>query len=269
VKPGLTIMLVAVASLALTAGCGPDITASGPDSTSAQRDQIIGSLRHNVTISVRKTQDTMTAIESASFVVTSDPKHPPLAKGTLAFGEQLAAAFTVPGPIAADGKETRLDARALGTALYTEIPKRERARHEGRSWIRSEVSRASGEDAPARYLGVVDPLHHLRVLLGATNVAVTGPEEVAETTTVRYSATVPLEAYLSRMEPSLRTGTERYLVGHEGSEVRVEVWVDTRYQTRRCRLSAGDVDLTVNYREFGKSVIVKAPPPGDTVEAPA
>jgi hypothetical protein len=189
----------------------------------------------------------------------------------MAFGDQLAA-FTVPGKPSGNGKDTRLDARLLGTVLYTEIPERERANHEGRSWIRSDLTRAgipgTSEDA-AGQLGVIDPLHQLQVLLSAGDVTVTGPEQIAETTTVRYSATVPLADYLSRMEPELRAGMERHLVAQGAAEVRIAVWVDTGYQTRRCRLSAGKLDITVNYREFGKSVIVKAPPPGETVETPA
>lgn len=259
--------LAAVAALALTAGCDGSSGQSGPDS-----EDVASSLRHNVMISVRKARDTMIAVESGTFVVTGDPKRAALAKGTMAFGEdQLAAAFTVPGKPDAKGKDTRLDARLLGAVLYTEIPERERASQEGRSWAQSDLS--SGEvpttnaSAVGAYLGIVDPLHQLQVLLTTSDVSVTGPDEISNATTVRYSATLPLASYLSRVNPNLRPVTERHLASNGNSEVRINVWVDTKYQTRRCRLVTGDFDITVNYREFGKSVIVKAPPAADTVGA--
>lgn len=194
--------------------------------------------------------------------------------GALVLGGPLTAELVTEDP--ADGPTT---VRILGSVFYTQIPAKDRAGLNGKSWMRTDLGgNGTATGRIARQLDGMDPARQLKNLLAGGRVTVVGEETVAGVKTVHYTSSAPKVAYLRQADPKARPELERLLAGVK--DVRTDLWVDEQYLMRRSRSVLGttgvgtdivgtDVagtDIAVEYTDYGRPLDVLAPPAADTVD---
>ncbi|HEV7898196.1 MAG TPA: hypothetical protein VGP31_10170 [Planosporangium sp.] len=253
------LVLVSLGAFAL-AGCGP---ATG-SSQGERKSDTLTLLRSDAKGSVQKSADTTSKATSVTIVMngTSDGK-PIKGHGAVALGGPLKAEIVMEE--AATGQTT---VRMLGTAIYVQIPTKDRASMDGKSWMKMDLAgkdKAAGEIA--RQLDNMDPSKQVKTLIASGSVTVVGEDTVGGVKTVHYAATAPIAAYLGQLDPTMRPQVEKVLTDKGIKEAKVDLWVDEQYTLRRSRSVLGTAtDITVDYIDYNKPVTVTAPPAADTFD---
>jgi len=157
----------------------------------------------------------------------------------------------------------------------------------GARWVSLDLARAveaAGLDSEG--LGDVltlDPGAQLGVLRSAEGIEEVGTERVDGAKTTRYRGTVSLREYADALPPERRArarrAVERLVEQTPGGDdaAPFEVWIDEQERIRRMRqrtevpgqdgMPGGQVDITVQLRDFGAPLRAKRPAERDTYDA--
>jgi hypothetical protein len=181
--------------------------------------------------------------------------------GSIAFDGQLRAEITMTTAVA--GEST---VRVLGPVFYVQMPADQRAELNGKSWLKMDLSQSKDGADMAKQFNDMDPGKQVRTLLDSGSIAAVGQEVVGGVPTVHYAGTVPVAKYLGEVASASRPQVEKQLSAKGISEIKLDLWVDEKYQPRRAHSVVGDTDVTVEYSDFNKPVSVVAPPASDTVD---
>ncbi|NJC74163.1 hypothetical protein HC031_31280 [Planosporangium thailandense] len=256
-----TTAAVAVGALALTAGCGPKQTASS--SAQNQQSDVLALMVKDVTGTVRKVVDKTSKATSVAVSMTGTAAGKKIdGHGVVAFGSQPQAEITT--TVDTMGETT---VRMLGSVFYVQIPAGDRDGLNGKSWMKMDLSKVGANGgAMAKQFEDMDPSKQVRTLLDSGAVTAVGREKVGGVQTVHYAGTAPIAKYLGQLDTTTRSTVEQQLSAQGVTQVKIDLWVDDKYQPRRVHSVMGTTDVTADYTDYGKPVSVVAPPPSDTVD---
>ena len=265
--PKIFVALLAAGSLAL-AGCN----AAGGKEEEAEAD-VLTLLRTESAKALQISLERTEKAQSASFTVEGKSDGEQLnGKGSIFFGDSPRGTVTLTDP-----KDGPTELRFLPTALYMSIPEKERAEMDGKEWMKLDVaaaaklanSKEAGEMLVeyARQLRDLDPSAQVKTLIAGGKFTVVGEETIDGVKTVHYTGTQPLAAYLAEVDAKSRAAVESKLTKAGVKEVKVDLWVDEKYQPRRTKTVVGTVDdLTVTFSDYGTKVDVVEPPADKTLD---
>jgi hypothetical protein len=263
------IAVMAASALALT-GCG--LIGGAAQETSKS---VIDALRSDPEKSLRTAVDKADKVESVSLVMSGKMAGEQFdARGVVSFGSKPAAEMTV-----VDAKDGEMKMLVIGSTFYVQIPAKDRAEMQGKSWMKLDFSAMSKEDVAKTGLGKnafddmlreTNPTTALKQMLDAGDFKVVGEEKVEGVKTVRYTAKVPLAAYLAKADAKERVKLEATMKKANIKFVDTDVWVDEKYQLRRANQVAGiAVNMSVTFKDFNKPVTVTPPAAAQTLDVAA
>ena len=258
------VALLALGSLAL-AGCG----SGGSEKTEVD---VLTLLRTDASKSLQTSLANAGKAQSAKFTIEGKSDGEPISgKGLISYGDSPKARYTID-----DAEDGPTEVLILPTAIYIGISEKDRADNDGKEWMKLDVeaaSKAAGAEAGqamsaqyARQLRDMDPAAQVKSLVDGGKVSVIGEETIDGVKTVHYAGTSPLSAYLADVPEKLRSGLEAKLVKAGAKDVKVDVWVDEKYQPRRTRAVVGAEDTTVTFSDYGTKVDIVEPPADKTMD---
>ncbi|WP_406320899.1 hypothetical protein [Streptomyces sp. NBC_00519] len=114
-----------------------------------------------------------------------------------------------------------------------------------------------------------NPARDAALLAASDDVRRAGTETVDGVTTTHYTGTAGLDDLRASLKGEEKRGLDQYdRMGVD--ELTLDVWIDGHDRVRRLRTQGfgthGELDLTVTFLDFGKSVTVRAPARDDTVD---
>jgi hypothetical protein len=259
--------LLAVGAIALS-GCNSSVSekpSGGSDVLAALRTESATALQTALT----KTKDAKTVSFTMSGVAEGEKIN---GSGAIEYGAAPKAEFTT---VDAAGEKTLI--RMIGTAVYTEIPVKERAEMDGKSWLKldlAELVKLGGGDADnselLRQTREMDPSEQLKALLGSGGLKVVGEEKIDGVPTVHYSRVQTPEEFMAQLAEKVGQQPQakaiETLKKSGVTQIAVDVWVDEKYQPRRARTVMGKSDVTIDFRDYGKAVTVATPPAAQTAD---
>jgi hypothetical protein len=169
--------------------------------------------------------------------------------------------------------------------VYMKSPLFDSALPNGKAWVHLDLARAGrklGIGDPTQF-GQSDPSETVSNLRATSDrVERVGDEKVRGVPTTHYRATVELKKLSALAPPAQRASakqkTERLIQLLGSDSYPVEVWVDRHNLVRRTRLTMKmkippqnqrmTMDMTVEMYDFGRKPKAKAPPAGETYDAP-
>ncbi|NJC84240.1 hypothetical protein [Planosporangium mesophilum] len=246
------------------AGCGPDSSKAGGNADG--KADTLALMRSDAKGSIQKAADNSGKATSVALTMSGTADGEPLkGRGVVALGGPLKAELVIED--ATDGPGT---IRMLGTTFYVQIPAKDRADMDGKSWMKLDLAAASGQQAAgevARQLDHMNPAKQVQMLVDSGSVTAVGEETVNGAKTIHYAGTMPVSTYLGQLDPSIRSQVEKTLNEKSVKEAKVDLWVDEQYNLRRSRSVLGTTtDLTVDYTDYNKPVTVEAPPAAETFD---
>jgi hypothetical protein len=256
------IAMLAAASLSVTAlgACGS--TPATPDAP--QQQSVLALLVSDAKGSLQKVVDSATKAESVKLTVDGKADGETYkGEGVLRYGKDPKAEITM--QIA--GKSTTV--RMIGPVIYVAIPAADRAKMQGKSWMKMDLTAAAGASGSdyTKQLDEMDPVRQVKTLLAADAVTVVGEETIDGVKTVHYTVTNPVATYLGQLDALKREAAEKEFTKGGVKEIKTDVWVDEKYQPRRIHMVMGTLgDLTANYTEYGTSANVETPPAAEVID---
>jgi hypothetical protein len=176
----------------------------------------------------------------------------------------------------------------LGKDVYVKPPKvRELALPEGATWVGIDLAdtlKAMGVD-PEGFGAIVnaDPGAQLEALTSAKGMKKVGEEKIRGAETTHFRGNVSIKDLIAALPPERRRkaqeAVDQLMRGTPGGDKPqpIDVWVDDDERIRRMKqkvaapaqegVPAGRAEVTVDYRDFGTPLKVKAPPKGDVFDA--
>jgi hypothetical protein len=261
----IAVALLAAGSLTL-GGC------AAASEKKAEAD-VLTLLRTEAAKSLQTSLATAEKAQSASFTVEGKSDGEPLkGKGSVFYGDSPKGALTFD-----DAEDGPTELRFFPTAMYMSIPEKERAEADGKEWMKVDVAAAAklagSKEASdmaveyARQLRDLDPSAQLKTLVADGKFTVVGEETIDGVKTVHYTGTQPVTTYLAEVDANSRAAVESKLTKAGVKDVKVDLWVDEKYQPRRTRTVVGNLDdLTVSFSDYGTKVEVAEPPADTTVD---
>jgi outer membrane lipoprotein-sorting protein len=249
--------LLAVGAVALS-GC----TTGGAEKDEAD---VLTLLRTDATKSLQTSLAKAGKAKSAKFTIEGKSDGEAVkGAGLISYGDSPKARYTLEDP-----KDGPTEIIILPNAIYIGIAEKERAEYDGKEWLKLDIeaaSKAVGAEAGqamsaqyARQLRDMDPAAQVKSLIEGGKVSVVGEETIDGVKTVHYAGTSPISAYLADVPEKLRAKVESTLTKGGAKEVKVDVWVDEKYQPRRTRAVIGAEDSTVTFSDYGTKVDVVEP----------
>jgi hypothetical protein len=166
-----------------------------------------------------------------------------------------------------------------GSTYYMNLPFLSQLSPQLEGWVKFDTEKLSGTTGRLGQLGQNDPSQVLSYLNGATDVTVSGDEDVDGFPTTRYDLTIDYHDAKAEAPAKLEAAFDT-IVSELGIErAPASVWVDENDFVRRMSYewtieldgSAGpggkttqNVELT--FSDFGEEVSVELPPPDETVD---
>ncbi len=257
VRTKAVVALLAAGTLVL-AGCAGEAKKEQPDVLTLLRTKAAESLQ----VTLEKTEKA----KSASFTVDGKSDGESVkGKGTVFFGEPAKASITL-----VDAEEGQMEFRILPGAVYVSVPAEDRAGFGGKEWMKFDLaSAAKNADADTkdmlaelgRQTRDFDPAVQVKTLMADGKFTVVGEETIDGVKTVHYTGTQPIATYLADIDAAMRKDVEAKLTKDGVKDVKLDVWIDEKYQPRRIRSVVGATeDVTVNFADFGTAAEVAEPP---------
>jgi hypothetical protein len=254
-------VLLSLGAFAL-AGCGPDSSKAGGN---AEKADTLALMRSDAKGSVQKAADNTSKVTSFAFAMTGTAEGKPFkGRGSVALGGSPKAEMVME-----DASTGQTTVRMLGTTIYVQVPAKDRASMDGKSWMKMDLAAGNSQAAGAitRQLENMDPSKQVKTLVAGGSVTAVGEETVNGVKTVHYTANVPVSTYLGQLDPAMRPQVEKALTAKGVTETKVDLWVDEQYTMRRSRVVQGTGnDMTFDYTDYNKPVTVQAPPAAETFD---
>jgi hypothetical protein len=270
-----SLLLAALVSLALLAGCGGAQEPLDALALAAERTVEAGSARFEMEIEVAAEGQTLAA--TAAGAVDN-------AAGRLAMSidlSSLAQAFGAPA--GASAGDLSMDMILEGTVAYMRFPLLTRLVANGKPWLKLDLvelaKRGDVDLGQLQSLSDNDPrrtLDYLRAVAG--EIRTVGRETVRGVATTHYRAAVNLREYPGLVPDGQREAVQQAvdrIVEQTGiGAVPVEVWVDDEQRVRRMAIElatgAGTVPVaskvTMELFDYGVPVTVAVPPESEVAD---
>ena len=248
--------VLTVGALALTGCAGQEQSAgkdAGPDAMTVLRTEVQASLQNaaNTTEKSKSVAFTMDMTVQGNKITS---------KGALGSGPPMAMTMAMNTPAGS------MESRLIGTVMYMKLPDGHSGRQavgEGQEHVKDRAITFDMSQFTKQMEGG-DPSKQIKALLSIGVPTVVGEEIVDGVRTVHYKATMPLDAYLEQVTPSMRAKQKATFEQLGVKEITAEVWVDEKYQPRKVDTTIGAVTAHVRYSDLGKPVTVAAPPAAET-----
>jgi len=261
--------LLAVGALALSGCTSGGAEKAGADALTLLRDESAKALQTALT----KTKDAKTVACTMEGTVEGEKIK---SSGAVQYDSRPRAEFTT---VDAKGESTLT--RIVGSTIYTEVPAKERAEMDGKRWLKLDLvavaKLAGGDESSAELLRQssgqlrdMDPSEQVKALVSSAGLKVVGEEKIDGVDTVHYSRTQTPEEFMAQL--GKRLGQEPQAKAIEAlkkggvTEIKLDVWVDEKYQPRQACTVMGKSDVTVSYKDYGKPVSVDEPAAADTAD---
>lgn len=247
----------------LLGGCGPVA-----EKEQAAKADPLTLLRSDAKASLQNAAQKSTEAKSVTVKMTGSAAGTSLdATGHLAFGDETKAdmVMTMMG--------MQFSIRIIGTVEYVQLPPALLGKAAGgKKWMKidlAQVAELGGLDAEQfkDQMDSMDPSKQIKAMLDKGTMTVAGEESIDGVKTVHYVSDLTLDEYIDayvapRKQQQMREGLQK--AGGMDS-IKTELWVDESYQVRKSRISGGSVlDMTSLYTDYGKPVVVEAPPAAET-----
>jgi hypothetical protein len=203
--------------------------------------------------------------------------------GAVDFGKRAARmTFDVGDLLRASGLPAQVDERWTvltdGLVVYIRAPALSRRLSGGKKWLKLDVEQLAkhqGVDlGELQQLTQNDPAQMLDYLEAVSGkIEEVGREDVRGVATTHYRAKVDLDKVADQAPANARKAVRASIASLEralGTEVPVDVWVDSQNLVRRLSehltTARGKVDFTVDFFDFGTPVTVTTPPASETID---
>jgi hypothetical protein len=256
-----TLLTVSALTVLAVTACGSK--SGSPDAP--KQPSVLELLASDLKGSLQKTIDTTNKADFVTMTMEGTAAGEKVkVQGAMDLRHPIKAEMTTTGR---DGTPTMV--RIIGAAFYVEMPAADRASIGGKRWMKIDLT-AAGAPAGMDYTKQfedIDPTKQVKTLLATQGATVVGEETVNGARTVHYTVTTPLATYLGQLDAKMRAGVEMELTKNGVKEIKIDLWVDERYQPRRAHMVMGTMsELTVDYTDYGKPVNIVTPPPAETAD---
>ncbi|MGC9667857.1 hypothetical protein ACNTMW_15040 [Planosporangium sp. 12N6] len=256
----IALAAVALGALAL-AGCGSSATSDTAKTEATS--SVLALLRSDAKGSLQKAGEKSGDAKSVVISMqgtTAGKKFQ--AKGAVALSTPVTAQLTMDDP-----EDGPTEVRMLGTVIYVQVPAKDRADLDGKTWMKMDLGKDSKNTGEfARQFDDVDPRKQVKTMIDSGALSVVGEETVAGVKTVHYASTAPMSTYLAQLDPATRPEAEKAMSAQGIKEVKTDLWVDEQYLMRRSHVVLGDTDMTTDYSDYGKPVTVTEPPAAEVFD---
>jgi hypothetical protein len=258
--------LVALASVAVLAGCGVERTVD-PIAAAATKTQNAGGAKVAMTVGV--------TADGTSFDVKANGLFDQ-SEGDLTM--DLSDALAAAGQPGSGKVELRYRQESGDTVLYLNMPALTSRLPGSPSWVRLDLQQAGsalGVDLNQLLTqGGQSPSDVLDLLRASGSVTEVGTETVNGDSTTHYKASIELAKATDDLGASARAMVQRLIDAGAPAAIPVDVWVGDDGLVRKLTLDesvsmqghTGDVKLDLELSDYGTSVVVAAPPPDETLD---
>ncbi|MET9405400.1 hypothetical protein ABZX90_06380 [Streptomyces sp. NPDC002935] len=256
---------VAAAALAGTTGCSAETTKKTAEVVS-HADAIMAALGR----ATDRTED----LGSAEVKMTTEVNGgaPITAEGTYSWGDGFA--YDVEMDTKAAKMETLTDDPSIRTLLvdgayYYDTDPQPSGPLKGKEWMKIDGSAVFGEKGAQAMSGSSNsgsPAATMRGLKYANDVEDLGKETVDGKSTTHYRAVIDKD-HMGKAKDALASGDEDTLfnsVTGGADSITMDVWVDAKDLPVRLKEVFGTVTVTMDFKKFGATAAVKAPPAAQT-----
>jgi hypothetical protein len=271
-------VVVSLAAALVLSACGGSAVSADPVAEAATTTTDAGSSRVEFTMAIEAEGQSFTMKGAGAFEYS-----PPSGRMTLDLGELADLAGEELG-------SGRMEFVVDGPAYYVKFPGAIEDL-EGKQWLKIDLEKAgdlTGTDLGALQQANQNPAQLLQFLRGASDdIEELGQEEVRGVETTHYRATVDLDEAAERgaeigefsdeMREQLRAEVDRMKAQTGLEALPVEVWIDDENLLRRMRMDLSfpvegeqlDMDMTMDFFDFGLDIVVAPPPVEETVDVTA
>lgn len=184
----------------------------------------------------------------------------------------LALRYTMSGMKLMGVETGKITALMTDKAMYMSMPML--MSQTGKKWLEidfADAAKASGVDLgqmldQARQM---DPSEAVRMLTASGDLRRVGTETVDGVETTHYAGTVQTATALKSFTGKVRDQAQKSLKTLGISSEHVDVWIDSKQQVRRTKVSAhganASIDTDMHVSRYGEAVDVSPPPASDTL----
>ncbi|MFI0484175.1 hypothetical protein [Actinomadura sp. 9N215] len=117
----------------------------------------------------------------------------------------------------------------------------------------------------------MDPVQNTKMLTASKDVREVGKETVDGVQTTHYTGTYRMEDALSKLPAETRETLRKSYAGSGMQNMNFDLWVDDKQFPRKLAMksgqtTAGVMNMTMTYRDYGKPVEITAPPESQTTD---
>ena len=170
-----------------------------------------------------------------------------------------------------------MEQRIIGDTLYMRGGALSMLGAGGGKWMKisfGKVGDVSGIDIKSMMTQATqaDPRQQIQALLAAGNVESVGKETVDGVSTTHYTGDLDVAALAgaAQLDDATKDELKKSYDAAGMKDTHLDVWVDDDFQARRFMSTSetpmGDVKMTMNFTDYGKTVDIAAPAPEDVVD---
>ncbi|MFG3511665.1 hypothetical protein [Streptomyces bobili] len=252
------------AALVAATGCSSD-----PVRDTAQKAADVADSSEKVMAALTRATDRTEQLGSAEVKMTTTigTGTPVAMDGTYSWGD--GAAMDVEMDTAAaqlsglqDDPTTRV--KMVDGAYYYGIDPQANGPLEGKHWMRIDVAAVAGEAGADNIADNADPTSGLRYIGTSSDVRDLGEETVLGKKTTHYRGSVGAEAIKDSKFSAAEKKAALDALNAGGGKLTYDIWVDGKDLPVRMKQAGGGMTVTIEFRKFGTTEPITAPPAADT-----
>ncbi|MFF8321151.1 hypothetical protein ACF06V_28795 [Streptomyces bobili] len=252
------------AALVAATGCSSD-----PVRDTAQKAADVADSSEKVMAALTRATDRTEQLGSAEVKMTTTigTGTPVAMDGTYSWGD--GAAMDVEMDTAAaqlsglqDDPTTRV--KMVDGAYYYGIDPQANGPLEGKHWMRIDVAAVAGEAGADNIADNADPTSGLRYIGTSSDVRDLGEETVLGKKTTHYRGSVGAEAIKDSKFSAAEKKAALGALNAGGGKLTYDIWVDGKDLPVRMKQAGGGMTVTIEFRKFGATEPITAPPAADT-----